>query len=118
MAILVLGLDDGQYFELPYTFAESPETDQAARLSLVLFREQIVYKKIEPDRMSSAISSDEDDINLESFERKLVLIALERSAWCQKDAAAMLGISARQMSTKIDRHRINPPIKTAWRKAR
>jgi transcriptional regulator with GAF, ATPase, and Fis domain len=120
MAVLVLGLDDGQHFELPYTFGESRDTDDAVRLALKLFADQIVYSKIEQEteESDSYLDFDAGELNLRDTERRLVIIALERSGWCQKEAAALLGISYRQMSTKIDRHRINPPVRAGWRKAR
>jgi len=52
------------------------------------------------------------------MERRLVLAALERCRWRQQDAAALMGISPRRIHYMIDRHKINPPIKAKWRKAR
>jgi len=48
-------------------------------------------------------------INLESVERSLVIEALKKSNWVQKDAAALLGISRRVMLYKIQKYGIKNP---------
>lgn len=49
----------------------------------------------------------EEDLNvLESQERVMVLDALKKSGWVQKDAASMLGISQRVMHYKIKKYNI------------
>jgi len=40
---------------------------------------------------------------LEDAERELILQALQRSSWVQKDAAEILGISSRALNYKIKR---------------
>ena len=42
-------------------------------------------------------------IRLEDAERELILQALQRSSWVQKDAAELLGISSRALNYKIKR---------------
>jgi transcriptional regulator with GAF, ATPase, and Fis domain len=41
------------------------------------------------------------DLNLVTLEREVIVEALERTSWVQKDAAQLLGISSRVMSYKI-----------------
>ncbi len=48
-------------------------------------------------------------INLENVERSLVLEALKKANWIQKDAAALLGISRRVMLYKIQKYGIKNP---------
>jgi len=115
MAILVLGLDDGEHLELPYTFGEAQEIDEAARLALYLFKDQIVYKQIEPENDFQSKNS-----NLEKIIFDAVIDALDRAEWRQNAAAALLGITTRKLGVIIDRYKINPPsrINAGWRKAR
>ena len=105
MAILVLGLDDGEHIELPYSFGESD--DDAAHLALRLFKDQIVYRKIEPDQYDAI--PDADGLNLAAMEYRSVIIALRLAGWVQKDAAELLGITARSLMYKIKRYNIHPP---------
>ena len=44
-----------------------------------------------------------------SFERELLLDALERHAWNQTHAAQRLGITRRVLKLKMDRHGLAPP---------
>jgi len=57
----------------------------------------------------------EGGVDLRSIERGLVLEALRRSAWVQKDAAALLGISRRKLNYMIQRMGITHP---GWRRNR
>jgi transcriptional regulator with GAF, ATPase, and Fis domain len=52
-------------------------------------------------------------LNLEELERTAITIALQRSKWVQKDAAALLGISPRALNYKIAQHKISH---ANWRK--
>jgi len=45
-------------------------------------------------------------LNLEQLERHAIVIALKRSNWIQKEAAALLGISPRALNYKISQHNI------------
>jgi transcriptional regulator with GAF, ATPase, and Fis domain len=54
-------------------------------------------------------------MTLKEAERMLILNALEKANWVQKDAAELLGISKRVMNYKIKRHAIH---NERWRKAR
>jgi DNA-binding NtrC family response regulator len=56
-----------------------------------------------------------EDLTLEEAERQLVLAALERSHFVQKDAAAHLGVSRRKLNYKIRRLGITHP---SWRRNR
>ncbi|MGI9592949.1 MAG: sigma-54-dependent transcriptional regulator [Myxococcota bacterium] len=57
----------------------------------------------------------EGGIDLRAVERGLVLEALRRSAWVQKDAAALLGISRRKLNYMIQRMGITH---SGWRRNR
>jgi len=116
MAYLVLGLDDGEHIEIPYSFGENPDGDLSAQIALKLFGDRAVYCRIEPEK--GIITDDPMDLDFYAMERRLVLAALERCRWRQQDAAALMGISPRRIHYMIDRHKINPPIKAKWRKAR
>ena len=48
-------------------------------------------------------------ISLEEAERELILQALERCGWVQKEAARLLGISSRALNYKIKRFAITHP---------
>ena len=48
-------------------------------------------------------------LKLEDLEREAICQALEVSKWVQKDAAALLGISARSLNYKIQYHKITHP---------
>jgi two-component system response regulator AtoC len=54
-------------------------------------------------------------IRLEDAERDLILQALERSSWVQKDAAELLGISSRALNYKIKRFGITH---SSWKQNR
>ena len=57
----------------------------------------------------------EGGVALRDVERGLVLEALQRSAWVQKDAAALLGISRRKLNYMIQRMGLTHP---SWRRNR
>ncbi len=48
-------------------------------------------------------------ITLEEVEKSLIIQALERESWIQKDAAALLGLSRRVMQYKIGKYHIKNP---------
>jgi len=52
-------------------------------------------------------------LNLHELERKTIYQALELSKWIQKDAANLLGISARALNYKIQHHQITH---TSWKR--
>jgi len=52
-------------------------------------------------------------LNLSALEKSAILTALARSSWIQKDAADLLGISARALNYKIAQHKISH---RGWRK--
>jgi transcriptional regulator with GAF, ATPase, and Fis domain len=54
-------------------------------------------------------------VNLREVERRLVMEALQRSGWVQKDAAALLGVSRRKLNYMIQRMGITHP---GWRRNR
>jgi DNA-binding NtrC family response regulator len=54
-------------------------------------------------------------VNLREVEHRLVLEALQRSGWVQKDAAALLGVSRRKLNYMIQRMGITHP---GWRRNR
>jgi len=61
-----------------------------------------------PSRLhSSAITS----LSLQEGEQDLILRALEKARWVQKDAATLLGISRRALHYKIKKYGINPAKK-------
>jgi len=52
-------------------------------------------------------------LNLEDLEKEAIVAALRRTKWVQKEAANLLGISARALNYKISQHRITHE---GWRK--
>ncbi len=56
-------------------------------------------------------SSESDSLSLEEGEKNLILKALEKAGWIQKDAAQLLGISRRALHYKIKKYKINIPGK-------
>jgi len=111
--MLALGLDDGEYFELPYTFGEDDDADMAALQALRLFAGQVRYAQIisAPGETVQATGTLDDIITT------AVVAALKASDWSQKDAADRLGMTAHQINYRIRLHKITPPPghKNAWR---
>lgn len=66
-------------------------------------------------RIDSQSENKTDELNLHAAEKKTILRALDLSGWVQKDAAALLGISARALNYKLDQHHIEH---VRWRKHR
>jgi DNA-binding NtrC family response regulator len=62
-----------------------------------------------------AIMSSIEGMTLKEAERMLILHALEKTNWVQKDAAKLLGISKRVMNYKIKKHGIQ---NQRWRKVK
>ncbi|MBW2495491.1 MAG: helix-turn-helix domain-containing protein, partial [Deltaproteobacteria bacterium] len=56
-----------------------------------------------------------EGISLRDVERELVIEALERTGYVQKDAAALIGVSRRKLNYMIQRMGITHP---AWRRNR
>lgn len=56
-----------------------------------------------------------EGVNLAEVERRLVIEALRRSGWVQKDAAGLLGVSRRKLNYMIQRMRITHE---SWRRNR
>jgi DNA-binding NtrC family response regulator len=56
-----------------------------------------------------------EDLSLEQAERRLVLQALERTGWVQKEAARLLGLSSRVLNYRIRKLGITHP---SWRQNR
>ena len=68
-----------------------------------------------PDRDGSkavAIDIPDNGINLEDVEKSLVVEALRKSNWSQKDAAKLLGISIDRMNSRIKKFGLKHP---SWR---
>ncbi len=65
------------------------------------------------DTFTSQVQGPSKMISLEEMERQLVLEALEKANWVQKDAASYLGISRRVMHYKIHKWGIESP---RWRR--
>jgi DNA-binding NtrC family response regulator len=59
------------------------------------------------------IDMPEEGISLEEVEIQLIIQALERCGWIQKDAAKLLRLSKRILNCKIGKHGISYPT---WRK--
>jgi DNA-binding NtrC family response regulator len=59
-----------------------------------------------------------DTLNLEEVERRTILAALERAGWVQNQAAALLGITPRALSYKLDRLDLHHPQLDARRRRR
>jgi len=62
---------------------------------------------LETSRLSRSVN---DSLSLEKNERDLIISALDRAGWVQKDAAQLLGISRRVIYYKIKKFGIEPPI--------
>jgi DNA-binding NtrC family response regulator len=61
----------------------------------------------ETSRLSRSIT---ESLSLEKNERDLIIRALEKAGWVQKDAARLLGISRRVIYYKIKKFGIEPPM--------
>lgn len=68
----------------------------------------IEYHDISPG-VSNNIILPPGGITLEEVEKSLIVQALERESWIQKDAAALLGLSRRVMQYKIGKYHIKNP---------
>ena len=65
---------------------------------------------LETSRQSQFKSS---TLSLEKNERNLIIRALDRAGWVQKDAARLLGISTRVIYYKIKKFGIEPPVQNS-----
>ncbi len=116
MAMMVIGLDDGAEYILPWSFGEDQEKDTAAAMALSLFRGQVVHVSIQPEQDWSVPPS--GSLSLHEHEHDMVVEALHRANWSQTEAAKLLGITKRQMFCKVNTHKINAPPGHRWIKAR
>ena len=57
--------------------------------------------------------TENSNLKLDSLEREAIMKALDSSHWIQKDAAKLLGVSARALNYKIKYHNITHP---SWKK--
>jgi DNA-binding NtrC family response regulator len=64
-----------------------------------------LYDKRTPQK-KDMLEIPDGGVKLEEVERELICQALERSAWVQKNAAKLLGISPRVINYKIKKHKI------------
>ena len=67
------------------------------------------------DEEARGIVLPEDGVDLESVERSLIIQALERSNWVQKDAARLLGLTPRVMNYRVMKYGI---AHQRWRRNR
>ena len=65
-----------------------------------------------PPRLSEAVELPPKGIDLEQLERSLVVQALERSAWNQTRAAALLGLNRDQIRYRIEKFKLERPAAT------
>jgi len=62
--------------------------------------------------LSEAVELPPKGIDLEQLERSLVVQALERSAWNQTRAAALLGLNRDQIRYRIEKFKLERPAAT------
>lgn len=63
----------------------------------------------EPARSENDFTLPPGGMSLENIEKQAILAALDRTGWVQKDAATLLGVSARVLNYKIKGHHITHP---------
>ncbi len=68
--------------------------------------EQIALYEKHSVKKDEGFEIPEGGINLEEVERQLIIQALERTGWVQKNAAKLLGISPRVINYKLRKHNI------------
>jgi two-component system response regulator AtoC len=73
--------------------------------------EHIALFERHPSKEKGLFEIPEGGIQLMDVERMLIVQALERSGWVQKNAAKLLGISPRVINYKIRKHKIENPNK-------
>ena len=66
-----------------------------------------------PPAAPSAIALPEQGVNLDQMEKDLVLAALEKADWNQKQAAELLGISVDRMNSRVKKWGLRHP---SWRR--
>ena len=69
--------------------------------------EQIALYEKHSMKKDDGFEIPEGGINLEEIERQLIIQALERTGWVQKNAAKLLGISPRVINYKLRKHKIS-----------
>jgi DNA-binding NtrC family response regulator len=65
-----------------------------------------LFDRRPPKKRESALEIPDGGIKLMEVERLLIVQALERTGWVQKNAAKLLGISPRVINYKIQKHKI------------
>ncbi len=96
-------------------FCDGPEV-QVRDLDLVPTPPFALEPELEPEPRVAYFTA--DTLNLAALERKAIEVALERCDWVQKEAAALLGISERQMTYRLDKLDIrHPNFRTRRRRA-
>ncbi len=84
----------------------------------VITRDQVMQVGLAPTGGAAAASNKlsltipESGIDLEEVEKNLVIQALEKAGWNQKEAAALLGISVDRMNSRVRKFAIRHP---SWR---
>ena len=73
----------------------------------------IPFKQEGPANADSFIRLPPQGIDLEDVEKSLIMQALERGKWIQKEAADLLGLSRRVLNYKIQKHGITH---TSWKR--
>lgn len=73
----------------------------------------LVQRAAQPgDKQAAPVSIPESGIDLEQVEKDLVVQALEKSGWNQKDAASLLNISVDRMNSRVRKFGLRHP---SWR---
>lgn len=83
------------------------ELENTVERSYVLCPNVTISSKYLPTRLKDLIqerSGDLDEMNLLEMEKNLILKALNQSSWNQSKAAEILGISRKQLRTKMKNH--------------
>ena len=78
----------------------------------IICAEDVLYIEYQPDISSAQtpkITLPPEGITLEEVEKSLIIQALEKTDWVQKDAAALLGLSRRVIQYKIGKYNIKNP---------
>jgi DNA-binding protein Fis len=58
--------------------------------------------------LQATLSTGSDGLNLADTEKRLLMRALEKTSWNQTKAAEVLGISRKQLRTKMKNHGLLP----------
>jgi DNA-binding NtrC family response regulator len=88
------------------------------RLVICLREDEITYDEVvdcgvgEAANLDGIIKVPDSGLNIDELERQLVLEALKKANWNQKEAAALLGISVDRMNSRVRKFGIKHP---SWR---